>query len=291
MSTHSNSFNQQQAKVLLEALPYIKKFQGQIVVVKYGGSVLFDSDALRSFCQDVVLLQVVGLRPVVVHGGGKEISHWLQKAGKEAVFIDGLRVTDSETMEITEMVLSGKVRNAIVSQISLAGGRAVGMSGKDSHLFQAVRRIHHTGEDLGLVGEIETVDASLLKILLPAGVIPVISSVGFNKFGETLNINADEAAASVAGALQASKLIYLSNVPGILKDGKLLTRLTTEEARALRKDPAIQGGMIPKLDSSIRALDSGVSRVHIIDGSVEHGVLLEVFTDEGVGTMFVQGGG
>lgn len=273
------------AQILIEALPYIRRFQGATIIVKYGGS-LMENDALkRVFAQDIALLKYVGMNPVVVHGGGKEISQWMKRLGKESVFIDGLRYTDDETMEVTEMVLSGKVNSEIVSLINASGGRAVGLSGKDANLFLARRIKTKENKDLGLVGDIDKTDLSLLLMLCAQGFIPVVSSVASSTAGETLNLNADYVAAGLAAALPAQKLIYLTDVPGIIAGGSLLNLVELADAEKLLKHPDVGGGMIPKLECSIRAVKAGVGDVHIIDGSVEHAVLLEIFTDTGVGTM------
>ena len=274
----------QKAEILIEALPYIRRFEGQTVVIKYGGSLMFDEDAKRRFCQNIVLLRFVGMNPVVVHGGGKEISRWLEKVGKKTEFIEGLRVTDAETMEVTEMVLSGKVNNDIVATINQCGGKAVGLSGKDANLLLAHKR-KNADYDLGFVGEVKNVNGSLLETLCASRYIPVVSSIATGLEAETLNINADEAAAAVAGALNAAKLIFLTDVDGILKGGKLVDFLELKDAEALLSDSEITGGMIPKLQCVIQAIKAGVEGVHIINGSNVHAVLLEIFTDSGVGTM------
>lgn len=273
------------AEVLVEALPYIKRFSGETLVIKYGGSLMLDQDLKERFASDIVLLKFVGINPIIVHGGGNEISKWMKRVGKDAVFIDGLRVTDSETMEITEMVLSGKINSEIVSLINKKGGKAVGLSGKDSNLFKAHKIRSKDDKDLGLVGEIDGVDAGIMNVLSGNGYIPVISSVGESKDGETLNINADNAAAAVAIGMKAHKLIYLTDVPGILKGGKLVSSLDLEEAERLMTHQDITGGMIPKLGYAIRAIKRSVRNVHIINGANEHAVLLEIFTDKGIGTM------
>lgn len=275
----------EKAKVLLEALPYIREFSGQTIVIKYGGSIMVDDELSRQFADDVVLLKYVGLNPVIVHGGGKEISKWIEKVGKKTEFIDGLRVTDGETMEITEMVLTGKVNTQLVSMINSAGGKAVGLSGKDANLFLARRIKSKTNQDLGFVGDIEDVDTRLMNTLSSNGYIPVISSVGRSREGESLNMNADHVAQEIAGALKSLKLLYLTDVQGLLIDGVLQTRLSIEAARAYLSHPDVKGGMLPKLTCSVDAIDSGVQQVHIINGTYEHAVLLELFTDKGIGTM------
>ena len=273
------------AKVLLESLPYIREFSGKTIVVKYGGSLMVNEELKSKFAEDIVLLKYVGLNPVIVHGGGKEISKWMKKVGKESVFIDGLRVTDKETMEITEMVLSGKINSEVVSLINSHGGKAVGISGKDANLFTAERVKSKEHKDLGFVGEITDVDTTLLNTLSQTGYVPVISSVGQSKEGETLNMNADHVAQRIAEALKALKLIYLTDVQGLLIDGELRTSLNVAKAKELLSHPDVQGGMLPKLTCSYTAIENGVSQVHIINGGIEHAVLLEIFTDKGIGTM------
>lgn len=273
------------AEILVEALPYIKKFQNKTVVIKYGGSLMVDETLQEIFAKDIVLLKYIGVNPIIVHGGGKEINKWMQKLGKDAVFIDGLRYTDAETMEITEMILSGKINKQIVNLINQQGGQAIGLSGKDSELLLSQKIRSKAGEDLGLVGEVQEVNTSLISTLTGSGYIPVISSVGVTAAGETLNINADTAAAALATALRALKLFYLTDVQGLIVDGELQQQLTTHQAKQLMEHPDIQGGMLPKLADSINALEDGVDFVHIINGSLAHAVLLEIFTDSGIGTM------
>jgi acetylglutamate kinase len=273
------------AETLVEALPYLKEFSGKTVVIKYGGSLMVNEDLKTIFANDIVLLKYIGINPIIVHGGGKEISKWLNKVGKETVFIDGLRVTDSETMEITEMVLSGKINSEVVSLVNQCGGKAVGLSGKDANLFIAKKIKSKANKDLGFVGDIQEVDITLLNTLSEKGYIPVISSVGRSIKGETLNMNADHVAQSIAGALNATKLIYLTDVQGVLKDKKLVNRMDLKEATKLLKHKDIQGGMLPKLTCSINAIKEGVEKVHIINGTIKHSVLLELFTNVGIGTM------
>lgn len=272
------------AKILVEALPYIKRFYGATAVIKFGGSVMVDTILKENFAADIVLLKYVGINPIVVHGGGKEISKWLKKIGKESVFIDGLRVTDEETMEVTEMVLSGKINSELVSLINRKGGKAVGLCGKDANFFTAKKICSKDGQDLGYVGEIESTDSTLVQVLSSQGYIPVVSSVAENIEGETLNLNADYAAASVASSLSALKLIYLTDVQGIFIENKLQSDLSLSDAKKLLNHLEIKGGMLPKLERSIKAIEDGVSHVHIINGSILHVVLLELFTDIGVGT-------
>ena len=275
------------AEILIEALPYIRQFSGQILVIKFGGSVMVDPELKAAFAKDMVLLRCVGIYPIVVHGGGKEISKWMNKMGKEAVFVDGYRFTDSETMEITEMVLTGKISNQIVEQINKMGGKAIGLSGKSANLFTAKRIRSQQDEDLGFVGQIESIDETLLKQLVEDGYIPVISSVGLDKHSETLNLNADNVAYAVASHLKAQKLIYLTDVDGVLIDETLQQRLSVSTIESLmqQSDSPITGGMRPKLDCATRAIQSGVSQVHIINGSKAHSTLLELLSDDGVGTL------
>ncbi len=273
------------AQVLTEALPYIRKFQGRMVVIKYGGSLMADDKLKPIFASDIALLKQVGIHPVVVHGGGKEINHWLKKIGKESLFIEGLRYTDNETMELTEMVLSGRINSEVVDILNSSGCKAIGLSGKDAQLFMAEKIKAKSGEDLGQVGDISETDVTLIHQLCHSGYVPVISSIARSSAGETLNLNADYVAAGVAGALRALKLVYLTDVDGIMVGGKLVQTMTLSEAEELLKSPEISGGMVPKLECAIRGAKAGVSSVHIISGSREHAVLLEMFTDLGVGTM------
>ncbi len=283
--------NIDKAKILLESLPYIRKFHGKTILIKYGGSLMVNPELRESFAEDVVLLKYVGINPVIVHGGGKEISKWMQKLGKESVFVDGLRVTDSETMEITEMVLSGKVNSDLVSLINKKGARAVGLSGRDAHLFFAEKIKTKDNQDLGHVGDITTVDVTLLHTLCGNNYVPVISSVSQTYDGVSLNLNADHAAQEIAVALKALKLILLTDVDGLLIDSKLVEKIDLEEAKALRSHPDVKGGMLPKLQGCIDALQGGVEDVHMVNGNVEHAVLLEMFTKQGIGTMISNKGG
>ncbi len=278
----------QKAKILLEALPYIQQFHGKTIVIKYGGSLMVNPELQTSFAEDVVLLKYVGLNPVIVHGGGKEISKWMHRLGKESVFIDGLRFTDHETMEITEMVLSGKINSDIVSLINQKGGSAVGLSGRDANLFSAKKIRSKTNQDLGQVGDITCVDTRLLTILCDNGYIPVISSVSQTAGGEGLNLNADHAAQEIAGALAALKLILLTDVSGLMLDDKLVQSLTLTKAKEALNHPDVSGGMLPKLQGCIEAIEAGVDAVHMINGTIEHAVLLEIFTNQGIGTMIVE---
>jgi len=273
------------ARTLLESLPYIRNFHGHTMIIKYGGSLMVNDELKLQFARDIVMLKYVGINPVIIHGGGKEITKWMKKVGKESLFIDGLRVTDGETIEITEMVLTGKINSEVVSLINQQGGKAVGLSGKSANLFTAKKRECDPSKDLGFVGDIEHVDTNLLTTLSSQGYIPVISSIGVSSQGETLNMNADHVAEGIAVATKAKKLIYLTDVNGIMIDGEMKGQIPHSEARALLSHPDIKGGMLPKLTCTVAALDGGVNRVHIINGSIEHALLLEVFTDTGIGTM------
>jgi acetylglutamate kinase len=274
----------EKSKTLVEALPYIKKFRGHTVVIKYGGSLMSNDRLKEIFAKDVTLLKYVGLNPVIVHGGGQEISAWMKKLNKEPVFINGLRYTDTETMEVTEMVLTGKINREVVSLINRSGGKAVGLSGRDANLFTARQIRGKNDEDLGFVGEVETCDTTVINALTEKGYIPVISSVSESLDGEPLNVNADYAAASVAVSLKALKLIYLTDVQGLMIDGKLVSDLDLNQANKLLDHPDVQGGMLPKLQCCIKAIMGDVRHVHMLDGGMEHSILLEVFTDVGIGT-------
>ena len=275
----------QKIKILLEALPYIKRFYGKTVVIKYGGSAMIEDSLKHSFAQDMVLLKYVGINPVVVHGGGPQIAGLLQRLGKETRFIKGIRVTDTETMDVVEMVLGGKVNKEIVGLINHYGGRAVGVSGKDAHFIKA-KPLKMKGEELGLAGEIAQVDPSIIRSLEENDFIPVVAPIGGDDKGQSYNINADIVAGSLASALKAEKLILLTDVEGVLdKDKKLIPSLSLSEARALIRKKVAKEGMVPKLKCCMEAVAKGVTSAHIIDGRVEHAVLLEVFTDAGVGTV------
>ena len=283
--------NADRVRILVNALPYIQKFLGKTIVVKYGGNAMINEDLKAAVIQDIVLMACVGIHVVLVHGGGPEIEAMLKKIGKETRFIGGLRCTDEETMEIVQMVLCGKVNKDICSLIQRAGGRAVGLSGIDGALLQA-RRLRSGGEDLGFVGEVETVDARLISSMLEDGVIPVVSSVAYGKGedeGRALNVNADIAAAKIAGALAAEKLILITDVNGILRDvndgASLIKEVRRADLETLRRDGIVSKGMIPKTDCCTLALDDGVKKAHIIDGRVPHALLIELFTNEGIGTM------
>jgi len=288
---YGNVNNMDRAEVLVNALPYIQEFRGKTVVVKYGGNAMINEGLKDAVIHDVILMSCVGIRTVLVHGGGPEIEAMLKKVGKESRFINGLRYTDEETMEIVQMVLCGKINKDICSLIQHAGGRAMGLCGLDGAMLQA-QRLRSGGEDLGLVGEIETVDTRLVNSVLDEGVIPVISSVAYGlgeDEGKSLNVNADIAAAKIAGALGAEKLFLMTDVQGILRNvqdpNSLMKVIRRAELETLKKDGIVTKGMIPKTDCCILALDGGVKKAHIIDGRQPHALLVELFTDEGVGTM------
>ena len=287
------------ARILVEALPYIQKFAGKTVVIKYGGHAMVDPALKESVMLDVLLLQSVGIRPVLVHGGGPEINAMLKKVGKESQFVRGLRVTDAETMEIAAMVLVGKLNTEIVSLLNRFGGRAVGLSGKDGSLLQAVKKPMQVTNsdgvieeiDLGYVGEIERVSPGIVESLFNQGYIPVISPVAGGEGGETYNINADTAAGEIAKALHADKLLLLTDVSGVLRDIKdpdsLISVIQRRDVPELNVQGVFSGGMLPKVEGAIEALDGGVGSVHILDGRLPHAILLELFTDGGIGTMFI----
>lgn len=280
----------EKAKVLIEALPYIKRFSGTIVVIKYGGSAMTDERIKEMVIQDIVLLKLVGLKPVIVHGGGKSITRMLSRLGKETSFSKGLRVTDEETAGIAEMVLSGSINKHIVQSIQNHGINAVGISGKDADTLKAKKHLAD-GQDVGFVGDIEKVNIGLVSSLIDNDFIPVIAPIGTDSEGNTYNINADYAAASVAGSLKAEKLVFLTDVEGILKDvsdpASIIRRLNADQAEDYIKKGIISGGMIPKAQCCIQGIREGVRSVHILDGRTEHSILLEVYTDRGIGTMVI----
>jgi acetylglutamate kinase len=278
------------ARILVEALPYIRAFYDKTIVIKYGGAAMVDETLKASFATDVTLLRFIGLRQVIVHGGGPQIARMLKRLGKESTFVGGMRVTDEETMEVVEMVLGGRVNAEIVSLVGRAGGRAVGLTGKDSGLMRVRRMRGAGGEDLGSVGAPEQVDPGVLVTMTGSGLIPVLAPIGVDEEGRTHNVNADVAAGAVAGALRAEKLILLTDVEGVLdKEQNLRSRLTLAEARDAVADGTVEGGMIPKLECCVGAVDQGVRSAHIIDGRIPHAVLLEIFTDGGVGTLVSAG--
>ena len=279
------------AEVLLEALPYIREFRGKTVVIKYGGAAMEQADLKESFALDVILLRLVGLNPVIVHGGGPQIGALMKRLGKQPEFVGGMRVTDEETVGIVEMVLGGKINGEIVGLINLHGGQAVGLNGKDARLIMARRRLHRlpSGEevDIGLVGEVEAINVAPIRLLEEHGFIPVIAPIGVGSGGETYNINADLVAGEMAAALGAEKLIHLTDVQGIMVEGRLVSTLSRKDAERLMREAIIDGGMLPKVESALRALEGGTGKAHIIDGRVPHAILLELFTREGVGTEIV----
>lgn len=279
------------AAILVEALPYIQKFHGKTVVIKYGGNAMINEELKDAVLKDVVLMQLVGMRPVVVHGGGPDINDMLNKMQIESRFVGGQRVTDEQAMRVVEMVLTGKVNTGIVKYINQNGGSAVGLAGADANLLVAHKKPAADGCDLGLVGEVESVNVALLNSLLDQGYIPVISPVATGKKGESYNVNADLAAGAVAAALKAEKLVLLTDVEGLFRDYKdktsLISVLPVRMVEGLKKEGVIAGGMLPKIDCCVQAVASGVGSVHILDGRVLHCILLEIFTKEGVGTMVV----
>ena len=280
-----NINNHQRAEILTQALPYIQKYHDKIIVVKYGGNAMISEDLKMQVMEDIVLLWLIGVKPVLVHGGGPEISEMLKKVGKESVFVEGLRVTDKETAEIVQMVLAGKINKHLVNLLGEYGGNAVGISGIDGHLIEAKVK----DERLGFVGEITKVNVQPIFDLIEKGYIPVVSTVGCDNEGNVYNINADTAASFIAGAMKAERLITMTDIPGILRDvndpDSIIKRVNTEEARQLFREGVISGGMIPKVECCIEAIEKGVRRVTILDGRVPHAVLLELLTDEGAGTL------
>ena len=280
-----NINNHQRAEILTQALPYIQKYHDKIVVVKYGGNAMISEELKMQVMEDIVLLWLIGVKPVLVHGGGPEISEMLKKVGKESKFVDGLRVTDKETAEIVQMVLAGKINKQLVNLLGEFGGNAVGISGIDGHLIEATVK----DERLGFVGEITNVNVQPILDLIEKQYIPVVSTVGCDSEGNVYNINADTAASYIAGAMHAERLITMTDIPGILRDvndpDSIIKRVNTEEARELFREGVITGGMIPKVECCIEAIEKGVRRVTILDGRVPHAVLLELLTDEGAGTL------
>jgi acetylglutamate kinase len=280
------------AQILAEALPYIRSYHGKTIVIKYGGNAMIEDRLKESFARDVILLKLVGMNPVVVHGGGPQIDEALKKIGKTGSFIQGMRVTDEETMEVVEWVLGGEVQQDIVMLINQFGGQAVGLTGKDGGLIHARKMLVPSDKepgkkiDLGFVGEIEAINPAVVRALQDDAFIPVISPIGFSEEGQAYNINADLVAGKMAEILHAEKLVMMTNTPGVMdKDGKLLTDLTAKEIDALFADGTISGGMLPKISSALDAAKSGVNSVHIIDGRIEHSLLLEILTEQAFGTM------
>ena len=278
------------AEVLIEALPYIEKFNRKIIVVKYGGSAMSNEELQKNVIKDVTLLKLVGFKPIIVHGGGKEISRWVSKVGKGAQFVNGLRVTDDETMEIAEMVL-GRVNKRLVTMVEELGVKAVGLSGKDGQMLQ-VEKKYSDGQDIGYVGNITSVNPTILFDLLEKGYLPIVSPIGLGEDFSTYNINADDAACAIAKAVGADKLAFLTDIEGLYKDindkDSFISRITVSEAENLMEEGFIGGGMLPKLNNCTSAVANGVNRVHILDGRIPHCLLLEIFTNEGVGTAIVR---
>lgn len=283
------------AHVLTEALPYIQRYLGKTLVVKYGGNAMVDDNLESSFARDIVLMKLVGMNPVVVHGGGPQITDLLKRMGKESTFIDGMRVTDTETMDVVEMVLGGQVNKWIVNLINRHGGKAVGLTGKDGDLIRARKMVFTRDNpalkvpeiiDIGHVGDVASIDTSVIDMLIKGNFIPVIAPIGVGEDGQSYNINADVVACKLAKVMQAEKIILITNTAGVLdRQGRLLTGLSSKDVDALIADGTISGGMLPKVRGALEAVQAGVRTAHIIDGRVEHAVLLEIFTDQGVGTL------
>ena len=277
------------AEVLVEALPYIQKFNRKIIVVKYGGSAMMDDSLKKSVIKDVVLLKLVGFKPIIVHGGGKDISKWVQRSGMEPRFINGLRVTDENTLEIAEMVLN-RVNKSLVQLVEELGVRAVGISGKDGGMLK-VRRRYSNGQDIGFVGEVESVDTKIIMDMLNNDYLPIICPIGYDENYHSYNVNADEAACAIASAVNANKLAFLTDTEGVFRDfsdkDSFIPRMTVQEAEVFIKGGYATGGMLPKLENCIAALNNGVSRVHILDGRIAHCLLLEFFTNKGIGTAII----
>ena len=278
------------AEVLIEALPYIQRFNRKIIVVKYGGSAMVDEQLKKTVIQDVVLLKLVGFKPIIVHGGGKEISRWVSKVGKEPQFINGLRVTDEETMELAEMVLN-KVNKELVALVESLGVKAVGVSGKDGNLLK-VEKKYSNGQDIGFVGNITEVNPKILSDLLEKDFLPIVCPVGMDENFQTYNINADDAACAIAKQMHAEKLAFLTDIEGVYRNPEdpstLISKLFVKEAKELINSGNVGGGMIPKLQNCVDAIEGGVSRVHILDGRIKHCLLLEIFTDKGIGTAILR---
>jgi acetylglutamate kinase len=281
------------ARILVEALPYIRNFRGKRVLIKYGGSAMLNEDLKKDFAEDIALLGFIGVKPIIVHGGGPQIGELLKKIGKESRFVKGLRVTDQETMDVVEMVLVARVNKDVVSLINFYGGKAVGLSGRDGKLIRAKKakpaRLADVDEDLGLVGEVERINPGVISALEDRGFIPVVAPVGAGPQEKPYNINADTAAGALAAALEAEKFILLTDVAGVIDNqNELVSSLTEEQAEQMIKNGAISGGMIPKVRSCLNAIRGGVPKAHIIDGRVSHALLLEILTDEGIGTEIVR---
>ena len=280
-------FTEENKNLLIEALSYIKRFNGKIVVVKYGGAAMIEEHLKQNFAQDIVLLQSLGMLPVIVHGGGPEVSKAMEQLGQEVSFIDGLRVTSSENLKVTEMVLSGTINKEIIAHINTFGGKAVGVSGKDGNLIEADKISHQGGIDLGFVGKIKKVNPELLMVLLKQGFLPVVSPIGISKDGVTYNINADTTASRIAVSLGAYKIIFMTDVDGVLEKGKLCAQLTSSEVEIMIEKKVITGGMSPKVDAGLYSVKNGVESAQIINGTEPHSVIAELFTDQGIGTKIV----
>ena len=280
-------FTEENKNLLIEALSYIKRFNGKIVVVKYGGAAMIEEHLKQNFAQDIVLLQSLGMLPVIVHGGGPEVSKAMEQLGQEVSFIDGLRVTSSENLKVTEMVLSGTINKEIIAHINTFGGKAVGVSGKDGNLIEADKISHEGGIDLGFVGQIKKVNPELLMVLLKQGFLPVVSPIGLSKDGVTYNINADTTASRIAVSLGAYKIIFMTDVDGVLEKGKLCAQLTSSEVEKMIEKKVITGGMSPKVDAGLYCVKNGVESAQIINGTEPHSVIAELFTDQGIGTKIV----
>jgi acetylglutamate kinase len=288
----------EKANILVEALPYIRRFYQKTIVIKYGGHAMVAEELKESFAKDVVLMKYIGINPVVVHGGGPQIGEMLKRIGKKSDFYEGMRITDADTMEIVEMVLAGRVNKEIAALINRHGGRAVGLSGKDGQLIEArkLRIVRDAAEDrpaeiidIGLVGEVARVNLEVLQTLTQSDIIPVIAPIGVGENGETYNINADLVAGAIAGALKADKFLLMTDVPGVLDvEGKLISSMTVGEAEAAMRNQTLRGGMIPKIRCAIDALEAGTVKVHIVDGRLPHAILLEIFTDAGIGTEILR---
>ena len=280
--------HQDKKDLLIEALSYIQRFRNQIIVIKYGGAAMIEEALKTSFAQDIVLLQSLGIRPVVVHGGGPEVSKLIQSLGQEVTFVDGLRVTTAENLKVAEMVLSGNLNKEIIAHLQTFGGKAVGLSGKDGNLIQADKKKHASGIDLGYVGTIRQINPELLHLLMREQFIPVVSPIGMGSSGETYNINADTVAAAIAVALEARKVIFMTDVDGVLSDGKeLISYLDTATAENLIANKVISGGMVPKIQAALDCVKANVRSAHIINGTDPHSVIAELFTDQGIGTQIV----
>ena len=277
------------ANILMEALPYIKRFNGITVVIKYGGSALINEDIKNTVVQDIALMKFVGFKPVIVHGGGPDINHMLERLDIESNFINGLRVTDDDTMEVVEMVLAGKINKAITMELAQQGINTVGVSGLDGRMLK-VEKMTPNGRDIGRVGQVVNVDTTLVKALLENDFVPVISPIGFDENGETYNVNADYAAVALASALKAEKLMFLTDVPGVLKDvdnpESIISMLNAKDAKDMLQDGTISGGMVPKVECCLTGIEAGVQQVHILDGGTEHCLIMEIFTKDGIGTLF-----